>query len=108
MAAEYTDVGNKGQLSLCIRWISPQTFQVFEDFIGFYEVRDIKSNTNVSAIKDILLRLGLSFDKLRGQTYDGASNMLGPKSGVGLTKGRAVQFSTGQNKAAIQGGKECF
>ena len=25
-----------------------------------------------------------------------------------LTKGRAVHFSTGQNKAAIQGGKECF
>ena len=48
----------------------------------FYQIRDIKSDTIVEAIIDILLRLQLDFKNLRGQTYDGASNMLGKKSGV--------------------------
>ena len=56
---------------------------------------NVSGNTIVSAIKDIILRLGLSFDKLRGQTYDRASNMLGPKSGVGM------QIKTIQPKALL-------
>ena len=55
---------------------------VNEDFWGFYEVLNIKSSTIVSAIKDVLLRTQISLEKGRGQCYDGASNMLGKKSGV--------------------------
>ncbi len=36
----------------------------------------------VSAIKDVLLRMNISFDKLRGQCYDGESAMSGSKNGV--------------------------
>ena len=54
----------------------------FEDFIDFYELENIKSNTIVRVIKDILIRLNLSLENCRGQTYDGASNMMGKKSGV--------------------------
>ena len=79
---EYNDISSKEQLSLCIRWVHPETFEVFENFVGFYQIRDIKSDTIVEAIKDILVRLQLDFKNLRGQTYDGASNMLGKKSGV--------------------------
>ena len=81
MCDEYTDVSNKEQLSFCIRWVENQ-LTIHEDFIGFYEVRDIKSDTIVNAIRDILMRLQLSLNDCRGQTYDGASNMLGRKSGV--------------------------
>lgn len=45
------------------------------------------------AIKDILLRSNLSLKKCRGQTYDGASNMMGKKSGV------ATQIKKQQPKA---------
>jgi len=36
----------------------------------------------VRVIKDILLRINLSLNDCRGQTYDGASNMMGKRSGV--------------------------
>ena len=35
-----------------------------------------------SDIEDIILRLNLPVHKIRGQYYDGASNMSGKKSGV--------------------------
>ena len=56
--------------------------EVGENFLGFYEINDIKSDTIVDAIKDVLLRCQLELSMCRGQTYDGASNMLGKKSGV--------------------------
>ena len=78
---EYTDISNKEQLTLCLRWID-ESFEVKEDFFGFYELENIKSDTIVAAIRDILLRTQISLDNCRGQCYDGASNMLGKKSGV--------------------------
>ena len=36
----------------------------------------------VSAIRDVLLRAQISLNNCRGQCYEGASNMLGKKSGV--------------------------
>ena len=78
---EGTDVSNKEQLSFCLRTVD-ENLDPFEDFIGFYELENIKSNTIVRVIKDILIRLNLSLENCRGQTYDGASNMMGKKSGV--------------------------
>ena len=46
---EYTDISNKEQLTLCLRWVD-DCFRVREDFIGFYEVKNIKSDTIVCAI----------------------------------------------------------
>ena len=53
-----------------------------EEFLGFYEVPNIKSGTLVKIIKVVLLRLSLQL--CRGQCFDGASNMLGKKSGVAI------------------------
>ena len=53
-----------------------------EDFRGFYELENIKRVTFVNEIKDILLRFKFSLQHCRGKTYDGASNILGKKSGV--------------------------
>ena len=82
MADEYTDISNKEHVSICVRWIDPERLSVYEDFLGFYEVKNIKSETIVNAIKDVLIRSQLPLSKLRGQTYDGVSNMMGRKSGV--------------------------
>ena len=35
-----------------------------------------------SIIQDVLIRLGLPLDNLRGQCYDGAANMSGDQKGV--------------------------
>ena len=92
MADEYTDIGNIEQLSMCLRTVS-DNLEIREDFLGFYELTNIKSDTIVHAIKDIMLRSGLSLSNCRGQTYDGASNMMGKKSGV------ATQIQQDQPKA---------
>ena len=81
MCDEYTDQSNKEQMTFCVRTVD-DCLEVEEDFLGFYEVQNIKSDTLVAAIKDILLRLNLQLASCRGQTYDGASNMFGKKSGV--------------------------
>jgi len=47
----------------------------------------------VRVINDILLRINLSLNDCRGQTYDGASNMMGKRSGV------STQFLAIQPKA---------
>ena len=81
IADEYTDISNKEQLTLCLRWID-HDLTAHEDFFGFYNIPNIRSDTIVSAIKDILIRMNLSLANCRAQCYDGASNMLGKKSGV--------------------------
>ena len=78
---ECTDVSNKEQLTICLRWVDDY-LESHEHFMGFCELTNIKSETIVAAIKDALLRTQLSLDKCRGQCYDGASNTLGKKSGV--------------------------
>jgi len=78
---EYTDISNKEQLSLCLRWVD-EDLNIKEDFIGFYHLHDIKAETIFSAINDILLRLQLPLNNCRGQCYDGAANMMGCKTGV--------------------------
>ena len=92
MADEYTGISNKGLLSICLRWVE-EDLSVHEDFVGYYEIPNIKSETIVSALKDSLIRMGLSLQNLRAQAYDGASNMLGKKCGV------AVQISAEQPKS---------
>ena len=58
---EYTDCSNKELLTFCLRWVT-DNLDVFEHFMGFYEIPDIKSSTIVSVIKDIMIRFQLQFD----------------------------------------------
>ena len=50
---EDTDISNKELLSMCFRWI--KDLRVNEDFVGYYELSDIKSDTTLTAIKDPIL-----------------------------------------------------
>ena len=61
---EYTDISNKEQLTICIRWV------------------DIGAETTVPAIKDVLSKLQLSLVNCWGKCYDGASNITCHKHGV--------------------------
>ena len=92
MADEYTDISNKERFSLCFRW-TDELLDAHEDFLGYYEHPDIKSETIFTVIKDSLIRMQLPLQDLRAQAYDGASNMFGKKSGV------SVKISAEQPKA---------
>ena len=82
MTYEYTDVSNKEQVPICLRWVNNKEFKFHEDFIGFFKVDNIQSITIVQAITDALIRLNLLISRCRGQTYDGTANTMGKKSGA--------------------------
>ena len=71
MADECTDASNKEQLAICLRHVDQ-----------FCHIPNIFSDTLVSVIKDVLLRMNLSLFKCRGQRYDGAGTMVGCRNGV--------------------------
>ena len=77
---------------MCVRWID-DSLNPREDLLGFYELPNIASDTFASAINDSLTRFNLPLSDLKGQTYDGASNVLGKRSGV------AAQIKRVQPKA---------
>ena len=81
MVDEATDCSNKEQVVLVLRWVD-DTLTVNEDFIGLYNVPSISADTLTGVIKDSLCRLNLTLRKVRGQCYDGASNMSGVRTGV--------------------------
>ena len=66
---------------LVLRWVD-DNLNPHEDFIGLYEVPSIEANVIVSTISDALIRMNLTLSKVRGQCYDGASNMSGLRNGV--------------------------
>lgn len=74
------DSSRKEQLSICLRYVDEQ-FNPHEKFIGLYEPPKTTGNIIATCIKDVLVRLNISIDNLRGQSYDGASNMAGKFSG---------------------------
>ncbi|VDI15927.1 Hypothetical predicted protein [Mytilus galloprovincialis] len=82
MADETTDVSVTEQLSLCIRYVDNDTYEVREDFLGFVEPKEVDAEHIANAIVSNLDKWGLPLQKLRGQGYDGASVMSGHVSGV--------------------------
>ncbi len=81
MVDETTDVSNKEQLTLVVRWVD-ENFDVFEEFLGLYSLQTTTADSIVSAITDALLRFQISINKVRGQCYDGCSTMAGVQGGV--------------------------
>ena len=81
MADECTDVANKEQFTICVRWVG-NDLQDHEDFLGLYQVDSINADTLTIHIKDALLRIGVQLSQCRGQCYDGATNMSGIRNGV--------------------------
>ena len=74
MADEMTDGSNKEQLVICFRWLI-KVFYTHEEFIGIYCFDNIKANTLVTVIKDILIRLNTPLSNARGQCYDVVKNI---------------------------------
>ncbi len=81
IADEATDVSNKEQLCISIRWVDCN-FDIHEDVVELINVPKTDSATLTTFIKDSLIRFALPLSQCRGQAYDGASNMSGNISGV--------------------------
>ena len=73
-------VAGKEQECVCLRFVDAD-YEIHEEMIGLYEVSDTTGVGVAAMIKDVLLRMGLPLEDLRGQTYDGAANMTGAYKG---------------------------
>ncbi|CAH9140347.1 unnamed protein product [Cuscuta epithymum] len=78
---ESRDVSTKEQMSVVIRYVD-DTGHVKERFIGVEHVTSTTSLALKEAIDTLFSRYNLSISRLRGQGYDGASNMQGRLSGL--------------------------
>lgn len=79
LADELSDVANKEQLSVSFRYVFEG--KVKEVFVDFIEVERITGKALADAIIHSLTVWGLPLSHMRGQCYDGASNMAGARSG---------------------------
>ena len=80
---EVTDVSNKEQLSLVLRYVDPNTVHVREDLVSFFECDEgVTGRCLANKIIRSLQTYGLDLGKLRGQSYDGAGNMAGSNRGT--------------------------
>ena len=65
MADKTTDSSNQEQVTLILRRVT-QELEVHEEFLGLYHVASIDAAMLTTAIKDVLVRMNLPFEKLRG------------------------------------------
>ncbi|XP_060182757.1 uncharacterized protein LOC132612659 [Lycium barbarum] len=78
---ESRDVSRKEQMAICLRYVDKRGF-VMEAFIGLVHVKDTSALSLKKAIVDVLAHHSLTLSYVRGQCYDGASNMQGELGGL--------------------------
>ncbi|KAL8575955.1 hypothetical protein ACOMHN_027353 [Nucella lapillus] len=81
LADEVSDASNWEQLSVVMRFVDSDQ-KIREEFIGFIKCADITGETLFRNLQDQLREWGLDANNIRGQGYDGASNMAGKFKGV--------------------------
>lgn len=75
MCDETTDLSTEERMTLCIRYEDLINCIIQEDFLGFVKITSTIGTSIKNAIKQKLEEVGLSLDNLRGQGYDGGSNV---------------------------------
>ncbi|XP_059285947.1 uncharacterized protein LOC132039491 [Lycium ferocissimum] len=78
---ESKDVSCKEQMAICFRYADKRGF-VMEAFIGLVHVKDTSALSLKKAIVDVLTHHSFTLSYVRGQCYDGASNMQGELGGL--------------------------
>ncbi|XP_060845680.1 zinc finger MYM-type protein 1-like [Rhopalosiphum padi] len=79
---ETTNISTKEQMTICIRYVDTSSSIIREDFIGFVEMVSTTGISIKETLKNKVEKVGLYFDDLRGQGYDGGSNISGKYNGV--------------------------
>ena len=81
LANEATDAINKEQMAIVVRFVDSAA-DIREDFLGFVQCTDgVTGRALANLILAKVEKWGLGLEKLRGQGYDGASNMAGHING---------------------------
>ncbi|XP_076923185.1 uncharacterized protein LOC143585242 [Bidens hawaiensis] len=78
---ESRDISKKEQMAMVLRYVDKNGV-VKERFIGLVHVLETSALTLKSAIDEVFTRYNLSLTRVRGQGYDGASNMAGKFNGL--------------------------
>ncbi|XP_010434792.1 PREDICTED: zinc finger MYM-type protein 1-like [Camelina sativa] len=78
---ESADVSDKEQMAVVFRFVDKRGM-VKERFMSITHVSDTTSSSLKAAIDSLFAKYGLSIKKVRGQGYDGASNMRGEFNGL--------------------------
>lgn len=81
MVDESRDISAKEQMAVVFRYVN-KNGEVIERFISLEHVTDTSSQSLKKVIDILFTRHGLSLSQLRGQGYDGASNMSGKFNGL--------------------------
>lgn len=79
---ETTDISTNEQMTICVRYVDLKNCVIREDFLCFVKMVSTTGSEITKTLKHELEKVGLSFDNLRGQGYDGGSNMSGKYNGV--------------------------
>ncbi|VVA37531.1 PREDICTED: zinc finger MYM-type 1, partial [Prunus dulcis] len=99
---ESRDVSIREQMAVLLRYVNKKG-QVIERFVGVQYVSDTTSSKLKEAIEQLISSTNLSMSRLRGQGYDGASNM---RALVAVAKGNeniATFFTTASSVVNIIG-----
>ncbi|XP_057756062.1 uncharacterized protein LOC130975262 [Arachis stenosperma] len=78
---EARDISIKEQMSVCLRYVNKKG-QVREHFLGLVHVSNTNALSLKLALESLLETYNLSLSRVRGQGYDGASNMQGEFNGL--------------------------
>ncbi|XP_019248582.1 PREDICTED: zinc finger MYM-type protein 1-like [Nicotiana attenuata] len=76
---ESKDISHHEQMALALRYVDKKV-QVNEPFISLVRISDTSAKSLKEAVLSLLMKHSLSPSKIRGQGYDGASNMHGKMS----------------------------
>ncbi|XP_042467557.1 zinc finger MYM-type protein 1-like [Zingiber officinale] len=78
---EAKDISNKEQMAIILRFVDAHGF-LRDRFFQIVHVHDTTAATLKKEICDVLTRYNLEIHNIRGQGYDGASNMCGAFNGL--------------------------
>lgn len=79
---ESEDISQHEQMAVGIRYTSKNDGVTKERFLGLVRVPNTKAQTLKDAVVNFCTEFGLNMENLRGQGYDGASNMSGHIGGL--------------------------
>ncbi|KAJ3698945.1 hypothetical protein LUZ61_002650 [Rhynchospora tenuis] len=78
---ESRDVSCKEQMAVILRFVNKQG-SIVERFLAVVHVKETTSLSLKTSLEELFCKHKLSFSRLRGQGYDGASNMRGEFNGL--------------------------
>ncbi|KAG6939034.1 zinc finger MYM-type containing 1 [Chelydra serpentina] len=79
---ETINLSRKELVRFSLKFFSSEDWEIYEEFIGFYQTDTMDAASLFKIVGDMLLRRELPFFDCRQQCYDGPSNMSGKFTGV--------------------------